>query len=1088
MKTKTHNFLRVVFPLLLFNSYWVFSQPVLPPFLRIPRLGQPIYWKGPPDTSAFRDQKAFRKANVEESYSSPFFNTVETLNKSGSFSRSFSAGTNQSAVLQSNFNLQVTGQLTPKVKLLANLTDNIQPSPVNGITQSVQDFDRIYVALQSEKFELGLGDLDLKSFQGNFLSFNRNVRGAKLLLSNQHKNGLSKQEYSFSSTRGKFARQLLPVKEGNQGPYRLNGPQGETFIVLLANSERVYLDGQLLQRGELYDYLIDYNNAVITFTPNRLINAQSRIIIEFEYANQAYVRSLSTAQFLKEHGNWWASGRFFLERDIASQPLQLNLDSNRRAILSKQYAGFGQGLVDGATPAIASSTGSILYKRIDTLGFSSVYVFNPVDQLGLFQVEFSFVGQGKGDYNPGPSLANGRIYEWVAPEVNGKDTVRKGSFAPLLQLVAPISQLGLSFMVGRKWDNQSQLKIEVLGSQTDSNTLANPGIGRWGMGTIVEGVWMSPFKFKSWNARAKIEQLSQAALITQPYRNQEFAREWLIPRLYTGSDEWLTDWNINYSPDSNRIVRVGLKSLNAFGYQGFKPYVVSTLKTTRLFFSATFEGLQVKTDTTQGNYWRVLSNASYLIGAKNVFLKIQHESNLSKATFFAPGAFRFTELESGFRSVDSSKLGQSWEIAYNYRNDEQSRNGLLLPFQEGHSFRVVQSWNLSQSSLFKVTASWRNSKFFIPDTSIGNSGNNFLLQSDFNYRSNDGVWQISTFYNTGGGQEIRRDFVFIEVPKGQGTHIWIDYNQNGIKELNEFESSFFVDQANFVRVLMPTTGFIPSIKSRVNYSIGFYPDRLRKTSGLLKWFNPFAVLHSMNLEQNVEARNGQWWEAPLTNQRSENLISGLFNSRTTLFLFRTKRTFSLDLSWFLQQQQILGTNGIERNVNEEIMLKSRWSFSNAWLLETSFAARNRNRSAEWAANRNFYFQTYDIEPQLSWLNESGWQIQGSMGWRNTQPLPLNDAPGLEQWKAGTSIQYNSLKKGTFKLSFSRVAIQYAGLTTSALAFEMLQGLQPGINTLWNLNWTRELGEGIQLSLLYEGRKSEGNLTIHTGRAQIRLLL
>ena len=97
---------------------------------------------------------------------------------------------------------------------------------------------------------------------------------------------------SFAISRGKFARQTLPTKEGNQGPYRLQGNNGERFIIVLAGTERVLFNGTLLKRGFDYDYVIDYNRAEITFSPTRVIARDSRVIMEFEYTDISYLRSL----------------------------------------------------------------------------------------------------------------------------------------------------------------------------------------------------------------------------------------------------------------------------------------------------------------------------------------------------------------------------------------------------------------------------------------------------------------------------------------------------------------------------------------------------------------------------------------------------------------------------------------------------------------------------------------------------------------------------------------------------------------------------------------------------------------------------
>jgi len=86
---------------------------------------------------------------------------------------------------------------------------------------------------------------------------------------------------------------------------------------------------------------------------------------------------------------------------------------------------------------------------------------------------------------------------------------------------------------------------------------------------------------------------------------------------------------------------------------------------------------------------------------------------------------------------------------------------------------------------------------------------------------------------------------------------------------------------------------------------------------------------------------------------------------------------------------------------------------------------------------------------------------------------------------GVQFKFNQAQQGSLQGGINAVNIAYNGVQNNALSFEMLESLRPGVNYTWTLSYQRSISKNLQVSIQYNGRKSEGNTAIHAGGVEVR---
>jgi hypothetical protein len=1032
-------------------------------------------------------------------------NTIVDFGKmdySGSLSRGLNFGNSQDVVLNSQFNLQLSGMLADSIEMQASITDNNIPFQPEGNTQNLQEFDQIFINFKKRNAKLILGDHDLLRPSSYFMNFYKRVQG--VYFSNQHsiaKNINYKYGAGISLAKGKFVRTTVGAVEGNQGPYKIIGPNGESFFIILANSEKIYIDGILQKRGEDNDYIIDYNQAEIVFMPRKMITKDSRIIVEYEINERNYVNSLLYSTHEAQVGTKFKINiNAYSNQDAKKQTITQTLSANQEYLLST----IGDNISAAISPSFRQDTFSnnrVMYKLVDTsvagLNYDSIFVFSTNKDSAKYVLNFSFVGANKGNYITAANLKNGRVYNWIAP-ING---IPQGDYIPFIVLVTPKRQQLFTIGTQYKIDDNKTLDYEVGISNNDLNLFSkiddetHLGLAHKLQYTETRKI----AKQKPWilNNSLRYEFVQQRFRPLERFRDAEFTRDWTIDFNPIPQNEQLASAKIEFvNADKTKLNYEFGSFVRGNNYTGIKNSFAVITNRNRWITNINGSITNSKFNAINSQYIRPSIGiektfsklANINIGAKcsleNNTISYNDSDSILKNSF----GFQVAQLNINNAASATNKFG----AVYFTRRDQLPNSTKLQNVNQSHNFSLQSNINSLRNQTIAITSTYR--KLIVLDTVLykQKAEDNLLGRIDYNANAlNSGV-TYNILYEFGSGQELKREFTYLEVPIGQGVYNWIDYNSNRVQELNEFEVAQFPDQKKYIKVFTPTNQYVGAKFNTLNQTVGINFKQIfnNQTATTFKKFASLFVLQSsLQLTNKYIAQNGLEQFNPFYKPTSDtSLINNGTSLSNTVFFNRFGTIWGLDYVHALNNSRTLLTYGIDDRGNTDHSMKLRINITKQLTVNHIGKWTDRYFTSAFLNNRSYALQNISNEPTLSYISKNS-NYRVVLSYKNETRNNTALLGGEKALSNSVSAEYkNTLSStGNWFVRGSYNNITFNGEANSSIGFIMLDGLQNGKNYLWQSTFDKRLAKGIEISITYEGRKP-GNLDIvHTGRASIRAI-
>lgn len=980
----------------------------------------------------------------------PLFNPTGDLAFGGVKSISLSTGTNRSTTLDQTLRATVEGNLTSTIKVKALLSDDDLPIQPEGNTQELEYIDKVFVELTGPGAAATLGDFAFEDDASKFSTFRRELKGASGTVMVRN----AALTAAGGSAKGVFRSMTFRGTEQLQGPYDLLSQGRAAGEVVIAGTEKVYFDGELLQRGQNRDYVIDYDRGELTFTPRRLVTADTEIGVDFELTQEKFDRTSIFGKVSAKDlpGGFTLRALVARERDDSDRPSSTTLDEADLAVIGSAGDDAARAIASGVTFVGAGEGDYLLVPGDSIAGIPDHYEFN--DSTGAFDLVLVEVGVGRGDYVLDGITADGRpIYRFAGQGL--------GNLVIGRQLPLPQSHGIVTTRLARRGRLDFDLQYNV--SDFDANTLSarDDGDNIGDAGELSIGLNDVPAPAGKFELSGTISTVRDRFRSLEKTRAWFFYRDWNLEGVPLVGREVISDFTTSFVRDQSVRLDYELAGIRRDEFDGTKHEARLSLSSlpdrtlnARVFATGVDGARQSRTrdhGTVSASYgfWQVVptvvfSTEEFLVEspvlpdtgiAYDRYLVRLQKRKFDRFNFSLQAEQRDTEqLADTTNGFVDTRRDQTFSAAVTARGT----GALRAELQYSHRIEDDRRLGGSQTSdLARLKGVWRLQRLGV--------------RSNFDY-------EISQ------NQFRSQEKTVVFVGEGQG-------------DFNELGEPVGKGRGDYTVIFLPTLETTPT--RSVDFTLHtFYKApssvaRWKRGSGVLSWLRT-----NVSLQQAFSVREettfGDAYKVyllfPSALQRDDATLSGLVSLRQDWSLLDGYPNLSLTVRYQRDDEEENRFNSARENkFFEQQIARVDRSMSRLLTLNAAVTREIRRRQGKGLAVGTG--STYDV---ATWKFGGGWGLRFPGGSTTDGVLEFRRQVDGESGAEETALSF----RPRFVWRLSRALNLFGRYEVTRFSSREPQGVRPlffsngGTTHRWSLTPNLKLSKAITMLATYEGRSEE----------------